>query len=448
MKRSGLQVIAGGLVLLLIIAGIAAAAVWYKLAALKGELAQNLGDALGAKVTVSSLRLDFTHGELQAAGITLANLRPEAPWDRGEISQATVHFHLGDLFASSMPLSVDVSSWSVNLRPFAAGSPSGAASGPESSEAAPTENPGRRRVRVTELSARDGEVDIDLEPGRQVSIRGVSFNSNNNGAGAWTTQLQAETISAGVFQAGPGSVEIQADGERVTFSNLRLQCAPGAIAGDGFVALDPGHAASLNLKIVNVPVSMLVALEWQMKLSGLATGTVQYTNDAAGARAEGRMAVSGAKFNLLPFLDKITTLMSLPDFAATELDTATTDFAWKDHVLHLTGIDLRKNDVMRIAGDADIDAADQVDGRLKVGLPASFGARWPQLQSAVFSTSLEDYCWADVHVTGTPDHLQEDLTPRLLSTGLQTGGSLLNTGGQKAMDLLNNLLGRPSQGNP
>jgi hypothetical protein len=279
MRSPAFRFATGLAVLLLVIAGVAAAVVGYKIASLKADLAQNLGRALGAKVDVTTLELDLQKGEIHAAGITLANLRPDAPWDRGEISQATLRFHLLDLFSSSLPLTVEVSSWSVVLHPHGQGQEAPAPSATPGSggmEPGSRESPSKRGVHVTQLTARDGEVDFDLEAGRQIVIRGVSFNSSDNGAGVWTTQLQAGSVSAGTLQAGPGSVEIEADRDKATFSDFRLQCGSGGVTGDGDLALGAGQAAHMDLKLADVPVSMLVPIEWQMKLSGLANGSLRY----------------------------------------------------------------------------------------------------------------------------------------------------------------------------
>jgi hypothetical protein len=64
------------------------------------------------------------------------------------------------------------------------------------------------------------------------------------------------------------------------------------------------------------------------------------------------------------------------------------------------------------------------------------------LQAQVFPVQSEDFNWTDVHLTGTPDHLQEDLSPRLLTAGLGQGSDLLNQATQKATDLFNNFLGK------
>ena len=438
MNRSSVRVILGILAVLVLIAAVGGAFIWWKLAGLKEVLVSDLEKALGAQVQVASISLDVWKGELHAAGISLVNQRPSAPWDKGDISQAIVRFHLSDVFASNLPVSVEVSSWNVVLH-----SPLRTAETPSSeapAESAPA--PPKGRIQVNQLSAQEGSVEIDFSDDRKVVIHGVAFTAADNGAGVWTTQLQARSLAAGSLEAGASSVEIRGDRDKITFSNLRMQCDPGAVTGDGEVALNGSHEARAALKAVDLPITMLVAVEWQMKLSGLASGNLDYKGNDQGGSAKGQLAVNHGKFNVLPWLGKVTALVGLQDISDVEVDKATTDFEWKEHTLRLTDLDVRKNDVTRIAGEIDIDAKGQVDGKLKLGLPSTVTAKWPQLQAKVFPVQLEDYNWAEVHLTGTPDHLQEDLTPRLLAVGMGQGTDLLNQATQKATDLFNSFLGK------
>jgi hypothetical protein len=428
--------LAGILVLIVLAMVIGGALIWYKVATFKNQLAQNLGHALGAQVEVASLNLDFWKGELHAAGIVLTNDRSDAPWDHGEISQATIRFHWRDLLAPTLPLELEVDSWRVNLHSSAS-----AAQEPPTAASDTTPPAAKSRIKVTQLSARDGEVEIDLAATRQVMLHGVAFESSNNGAEVWTTQLRATSINAGPLEVGTSSVEIRGETDKITFSDLRMQCADGIITGDGELGTGGLHETRAALKAVGVPVVMLVAVQWQMKLSGLADGALTYQGNDQGGQAQGQISIGQGKFNVLPFLGKMAAMVGLPDITGTEVDKATADFAWKDRALHLTNIDIRKNDVIRLAGQMDVDANSQVDGHLKVGLPDGTLAKWPQLQSTVFSVPFEDYGWADVHLTGTPDHLQEDLSSRVLAAGIQSGSGLINQGTQKAMDLLKGLMG-------
>jgi len=433
MNRSVVRVILGILVVLILLAGAGGAFIWWKISGLKTELVSDLEKALGARVEVASIDLDVWKGELNAAGISLVNERASAPWDKGDIAQATVRFHLSDVFAPTLPVSVEVSSWNVVLH-----SPLRTAETPPSDatqESIPA--PAEGRIQVTQISTQEGTAEIDFSDDRKVVIHGVAFEAANNGAGVWTTQLQATSIVAGSLEASASSIEIRGEEDKITFSDLRMQCGPGVVTGDGEVALDGSHDARINLKAVDLPVTMLVAVEWQMKLSGTASGDLHFEGNDQGGSAKGQLAVNHGKFNVMPWLGKVTSLVGLQDISDVEVDKATTDFEWKDRTLHLTNLDVRKNDVTRIAGSVDINAQNRVDGKLKLGLPSVVTSKWPQLQDKLFPVQFEGYNWADVHVTGTPDHLQEDLTPRVLDAGLGQGTELLNQATQTTTDLLN-----------
>lgn len=439
MKRSIIGLIVGVLVVLVVAGGL----VWWKLSSLKGILVRDLGNALGAQVEVSTLTLDPWKRELHAAGISLTNLQPSAPWEKGEIGQATVRFHLHDLFSSSIPLSLEVDAWSVVLRPATTATPETTAGAPPPiAPAESTAPPSKSRVHVTEISAHNGTVEMDFSPDKIVVLHDVAFESNDNGAGVWTTGLRTSSLVEGALVTGPGSVQIRGDQEQVAFSSLHLQCDQGYLTGDGSMALSAPHEAQFTLKATKIPVTMLVATAWQLKLSGLVTGDLHYEGNDQNGGAKGQLAMDQGKFSLLPWLGEVTGLVGLPDVSNVEVDKMTSDYTWNNGTLQLTNLDVRKNDVIRIAGTVDVSPQGLIDGKLKLGLPTAVLSKWPDLQKQVFPVDLEDYSWTDVRLTGTPDHLQEDLTPRLVAFGVGQGTDLLNQGTKKAMDLLNNILGK------
>jgi hypothetical protein len=440
MNRSVTGVVVGILAVVVLVVGITGALIWWKIAGLKESFITDIEKKIGAQVEVTSISLNPWKGELRAAGISLVNQRPAAPWDRGEIAQATVGFHLMDIFSSTVPITIEVSSWNLTLHSRAEGTTAADSFPSADFSAAHPSSPGR--IRVTQVSAEEGSLGVDLADGRKVQIQGVTLKADNNGADVWTGQIQASSMTAGTFVAGASSVQVRAEPGKITFSTLRMQCDQGQISGDGNVALDGDHQVQVTLKAVDIPATMLVSVKWQMKLSGLVSGDLIYHGDAQGGEAKGHLAVSHGKFNAFPWLGKLTLLVGLPDLTDVELDQETADLDWKDQMLHFTNVDIRKNDVIRIAGAVDVDALGQIDGKLQLGLPSTVTAKWPQLQTQVFRVQLENFNWAQVHVTGTPDHLQEDLSPRLLTAGLGQGSDLLNSATQKATDLLNNFLGK------
>jgi hypothetical protein len=89
MSRTFVHVLLGILLAIVLIAGAGGAFIWWKISGLKAELLGDVGKALGAQVQVASIDFDLWKGELHAAGITLTNERASAPWDKGDISQAS-----------------------------------------------------------------------------------------------------------------------------------------------------------------------------------------------------------------------------------------------------------------------------------------------------------------------------------------------------------------------
>lgn len=438
MSRSALRGIVTAFVVVLVVVGGAGGFIWWKLSHLKQTLIANIENSLDAKVDVASIDFDVFKGELHAAGITLSNQNPAAPWDKGDISQVTVHFKLSDVLNPTLPISVEVSDWHIALHsPLRTAETPPAETGASSASA-----PARERIQVTHIAAQSGTAELDFADDRKVIIHGISFDATNGGADVWTTQLQATSVVAGTLEAGASAVQIRGEADKITFSQLHMQVGPGVITGDGNVALGGNHDAQVDAKSVDLPITMLVSVDWQMKVSGLVDGTLHYEGNDQGGGAKGQLAVTHGKFNVLPWLGKVTTMVGLADISDVEVDKATSDFEWKDKAFHLRNIDVRKTDVVRIGGAVDINELGQVDGRLKLGLPSVATAKWPALQTSVFSTQIEDFNWTDVHLTGTPDHLQEDLTSRLVMAGVGTGSDLMNQAAQKASSLFNSILGK------
>jgi hypothetical protein len=438
MSRSSVRVLLGVVGILVLIAAATGAFVWWKISGLKERLVSEIGRALNARVQIASIELDPWKGELHVAGISLTNQKASAPWDKADISQATLRFDPHDVFATTLPITVDVSGWNIVFH-SRAGTSEASFTGalPES---IPSDSP--NRVQVTKITAEQGTAEIDFSTDRKVFFHEVSFQADDNGAGVWTTQLQAGSLMAGSLDTGACSVQIRGEEDKISFASLRMQVEQGVLTGDGEVALSGQHDAHATLKAVDIPVTMLVATEWQMKLSGLVSGDLHFEGNDQGGDAKGRLSVNHGKFNVLPWMGKLTAMVGLQDITDVEVDQETTDYEWKDHTLHLTNLDVRKNDVTRITGTVDVDAKGQVDGKLKLGLPSYVTAKWPQMQTQVFPVQQDGFNWADVHLTGTSDHLQEDLSSRLLAAGMGQGTDLFNQAAKKATDLFNNFIGK------
>ena len=367
-----------------------------------------------------------------------------APWDTAEIDQATGYFHLTDVLGPTLPLRVSVSGWKMSLHTTVAAGL--APTGDTGAGAAPMPMaapgfPATDRIRVNAISGTGGEVTVRVSGSDAISLHGVMFDAGTHGGSQWTTDLQTTSIVAGTMQTGAGSVHLQSDEDKISFDNLTVHCGDGQIAGSGEVMLDGNHAIHGNFTASSVPLTTLVGARWQMKLSGLVSGTLAYQSDDSSATASGKMSVAGGQFNILPWLGKVTALVGPARHHRCRSRSGNRRFLLAEphpspakHRCAQEGRLARRRSGGRVAGRRT------VDGHLKVGLPSTVTARWPKLQTDIFSLAQDDYNWTDVHLTGTPDNLQEDLTPRLLALGASQGGDLIKSTSQNALNLINNLL--------
>ncbi len=242
----------GVLVLLAAAAGIF---VWIKIAGLKERLITGLGKSLDAQVQISSVEFDAWKGEMRVAGISLNSQKPSAPWDKAELSQATLHFHLSDAFSARIPVTIEVSGWNIIFHSRTGTSEASyTAALPES---IPAEAPSHH-IDVTHIGAQNGSVEIDFSSERKVFFHDVGFTADSNGAGVWTAGFKTGSLVAGTLKTGECAVEIRAEPQRISFSSLHMQVDPGVVTGEGNVELSGRHDAKVSLKAVDVPVTMLV----------------------------------------------------------------------------------------------------------------------------------------------------------------------------------------------
>lgn len=421
---------------MLLVCGLIGGFAWYKITTLKQKVMAGLEQAIQAKIEVAGFKISFGDQELQITGIDLVNQDATAPWSKGHINQAAAHFKFSDLFSSNIPIEIEVADWNLVLCIPLSGAP--ASDGFSKSGSNSTPDSFRHGVWVKRITASHGEVEIDFAESRKTLLHDVNFEANNK-TGDWTTNLKAESIVMGNLQTGPSSVYVQSEEKTISITNLSIQCTPGSIKGEGTISLGNDWTTSLKLHLDQVPVAMLVATQWQVKLSGLVSGDLTYQGNGQTDSAHGHIQIAQGKVNLLPFLGQLTALVNLPDIGNVELDQLESDVDWEDHDLRLIGINLQKKDTMRITGNAEVAADGQVDGKLKLGFPSTIFANFPAF-SPMFPDASDGYNWTNLHVTGTADHLQEDLSPRLAAAGIQQGKGFIDQASKEATKFINGLL--------
>jgi len=214
----------------------------------------------------------------------------------------------------------------------------------------------------------------------------------------------------------------------------------------GQFALDGDRALDLQVQWNGVSISRYLPVDWRAGVKGAATGEARVTGPASipGAlHAEGTVRLTGGQLEALPILEKIAAFTRTREFRQFALQRAEADFTWTPQKLSVSRFVAESEGLIRVEGPFTMEG-DKIRGVLQVGVTPS-SLRWlPGSQSRVFTQERDGYVWTAVKVSGPLDHLNEDLTPRLISAAgaevIDGVKGTLETGAKSLFDLIKPLV--------
>jgi hypothetical protein len=120
----------------------------------------------------------------------------------------------------------------------------------------------------------------------------------------------------------------------------------------------------------------------------------------------------GYKTDDLPFLEKVAELAREKSFEHLELTDCSLNFMWRYPNIEIKDIALEENGKFRVEGAISIDRR-ALKGAIQLGI-ASQHLDWLPNREQIFTRHRNGYLWTSVHLSGTIDHPQQDLSPRII----------------------------------
>ena len=210
----------------------------------------------------------------------------------------------------------------------------------------------------------------------------------------------------------------------------------------GQVTFMPNPALDLQIKLNGVGITPFLPTDWRAKLKGIAAGEARLSgrlDNPETITATGTVALTAAKLEALPVLDRIALFTQTQQFRQFTLQKASADFVWTKAKLSVHRVLLESEGLIRVEGACGINQG-KLDGLFQVGVtPTSL--RWlPGSQTRVFTVERDGYVWTPVRVTGPVDDLQEDLSQRLIAAAgtelIEGVKGTVEKGAQDLLDLL------------
>lgn len=211
-----------------------------------------------------------------------------------------------------------------------------------------------------------------------------------------------------------------------TLYHLDLNSGGGTIHGEGKAGISGKKQADFKFKWNDVPVRDWLPKTWNDTVTGTASGDLHWTgNDykLAAATMTGEVSVKKARVSGLQLLEAIAAVTAHKDLATLELDDCRADIRWREGDCELKEIAIEQAGKFRIEGNVSLNKR-ALGGTLRIGVSSEY-LDWLPNPEEVFSERKGRYLWTTMHLSGTMDAPQQDLSPRLLSALKESPGALL-----------------------
>ena len=201
------------------------------------------------------------------------------------------------------------------------------------------------------------------------------------------------------------------------------------------------------LHVKGVPLDEFLDTWWDQRLSGKVEGDIEVSGTRGTAPAwKADLALKDGALTGLPILEKLVTYTNTQRFKRLVLDTCSATFRPQGDSLRIEKIIVQSNGLLRIEGSLQIRGR-ALEGDFMLGVTPETLSAIPGADSRVFveqnPSGPPGLKWTRLHIAGTLDAPQEDLSSRLIGAAgmsllFDTPGAVV---GQGAELLLKPVLG-------
>jgi hypothetical protein len=211
-----------------------------------------------------------------------------------------------------------------------------------------------------------------------------------------------------------------------TLYDLDLSSGNGNIHGHGSTAVSGEKHADFAFNWNDVPVREWLPKTWGGNFAGAATGDLRWTGGdykLAAATIAGALNIKGGHVGDLKFLETIAAATKRNDLAQLDLNECRSKFRWREGDCELSDIAIEQTGKFRIEGTVSFSER-SLGGTLQIGVSPEY-LSWLPHPEEVFSRKAGGFLWTTLHLSGTPESPQQDLSPRLVQALTESPGAFL-----------------------
>jgi hypothetical protein len=215
----------------------------------------------------------------------------------------------------------------------------------------------------------------------------------------------------------------------LTLYTLDLEPGPksdGFIKAEGTAGTREDKSIDFKMKFEKLPVGEWLPASWGDHVGGVATGTAHWSGKRPKletSQIQGALRIDGGRVRRLPFLEKLGSITGKKSMAELELSECSAEMDWKSPKVEIKNIAIEDKGKFRIEGALFIREK-ALGGAIQLGLAREY-LEWLPHPEEVFPRENAGYLWTMVHLSGTIDKPEQDLSPRIIDALEESPGAFL-----------------------
>jgi hypothetical protein len=215
----------------------------------------------------------------------------------------------------------------------------------------------------------------------------------------------------------------------LTLYALDLAPAPesdGFIQAEGTAGTREDKSVDFKVKFGKLPVREWLPGSWHDHVSGLAAGKVHWSGKnpkLEASQVQGSLRIEDGRVRRLPFLEKLSSITGKKSMEQLELSECSADVDWNSPKIEIKNIAIEDKGKFRLEGSLSIREK-SLGGEIQLGLAREY-LEWLPHAEEVFPEEKAEYLWTTVHLSGTIDKPEQDLSPRIIDALKESPGAFL-----------------------
>lgn len=231
----------------------------------------------------------------------------------------------------------------------------------------------------------------------------------------------------------------------LTLYALELAAGPegdGTLHAEGTAGTGEDKSVDFKVRFDQLPIRAWLPASWKDQVAGTAAGDVRWKGKKPKletASVQGELRVLDGRVRGLPFLQELASITGKKSIEELELNECSAEVHWENPTLEIRKIAVEDKGKFRIEGLVSVREK-SLGGAIQLGVAREY-LEWLPQPEEVFTKERGGYLWTTVHLSGTVEQPQQDLSPRIIEALKESPGEFLGLVFRLADDWLKDAFG-------